>query len=86
MGLLNKIVLELYHFLRVVIFTILCLPRDIQGAAILRKIKRKLKYVDRQNPSVSDYFLQWVSKTPNKPLIVYNDVVWTFKEVIETIS
>ena len=82
MDFIKKLATEIYHLIRIVVFTILTLPRDISGAIIFKKIKTKLRYIDTQNISVSDYYLQWVSKQPNKPLILYNDIVWTFKDVI----
>lgn len=81
MTFLRNVSQKVITFLRVVLFTILCLPRDIGGAVVLKKLKKKLSYLDKKNPSVSDYFIRWVSETPNKPVIIYNDVVWTFQEV-----
>ena len=63
MSFLAKFFQEIFHFVRVLIFTILQLPRDLKGAFILKSIKKKLKYIEKNNLSVSDYYIKWVSIT-----------------------
>ena len=66
MGLINKFFQEIFHFIRVFIFTILTLPRDLKGALVLRNIKKKLRYIEKNNLSVSDYCIKWVSNLIRK--------------------
>ncbi len=62
MGLFRKFFREIFHFVRVFIFTILTITRDLKGALVLKGIKKKLKYIEKNNLTVSDYYINWVSK------------------------
>lgn len=42
-----------------------------------------VKKLQRQNASIGDVFQEFVSKTPEKPCLVLDDRVWTFREVNE---
>jgi len=78
MNFLKTIVLEIFHFIRIAIFTVLTLRRDLKGAKVLKKIKKKLNYIEKYDICVADYFIKFVSEHPNKPLIIFNESIWTF--------
>ena len=78
MSFLRKVLLEIYHFVRIITFTILNLNRDVKGARVLKNIKKKLNYIDKKDICVADYFIKFVGEQPNKPLIIFNETIWTF--------
>lgn len=47
------------------------------------KILYMVKKLQRQNASIGDVFQEFVSKTPEKPCLVLDDRVFTFREVNE---
>jgi len=57
------------------------LPRDISALLLLHQIKKKLAIIDKTHTSVSDHYSKWLSKQPDKPCIIFNETIWTFRDV-----
>lgn len=47
------------------------------------KILYMVKRLQRRNVTIGDVFQEFVSKTPEKPCLVYEDQSWSFREVNE---
>ena len=73
--------LKIFYYLKLIFYILLKLPRDIRGAIVYRKIKQKTEECDKKNYAVQDVFSKWVKKQPNKPFIIFNDEILTFKDV-----
>ena len=78
----NQVFYSIFKFFKYVFFSILTLRRDVKGLLLLARTKRKISYMDKNQPSVAQVFSKWVKKQPNKEFIVFNDTIWTFQEVI----
>jgi hypothetical protein len=48
------------HILKIIICTLLTLPRDFLGLLIFFKIKKKTYFNDKNEVCVSDIFKKWV--------------------------
>lgn len=74
---------KIYYILKFIFYILVNLPRDLRGALLYQKIKRKLKDYDKTNPSLDKVFSQWVKTQPEKPLFHFNDETVTFKQVCQ---
>lgn len=55
-------------------------PSYFSGLRVLITVNLRVKYNLRKNRTVSKIFDENVCKYPNKPFIIFNDKLWTFKE------
>lgn len=72
---------QFFYYLKFIFYIIANLPRDLKGAILYQKIKRKLKYHDKKNSPVHHVFSQWVKTQPDNVLFRFNDENLTFKQV-----
>lgn len=72
---------QFFYYLKFIFYIIINLPRDLKGAVLYQKIKRKLKYYDKKSSPVHDVFSRWVNIQPDKVLFRFNDENMTFKQV-----
>ena len=73
---------KIFRALKFIFYSILTLRRDISCLYKLGQVKRKIDFFEKNPLSVSQVFNKWVKKQPNKECIVFDDKIWTFKDVI----
>ncbi len=78
---LTNLMSNVLDFFNVILYTLLNIRRDLVALYILKKVKRKIRYIDEKNCSVSEYYSKWFREQPKKKCIVYNDTTWTFEDV-----
>lgn len=59
------------------------LPRDLRGLYLLITLKYKIKRLTKANANLPSLFAQTVARHPNKAAFLYEDRVWTFRDVDE---
>lgn len=62
-------------------YTVKNLPRDLNGLITLTKLKKKLRQLDTKHENVEQFFAKWVRQQPEKACIIFNDTIWTFRDV-----
>jgi hypothetical protein len=55
--------------------------RDLVGVKKLIAVKDLLNRFEKDNTNTAERFACLVKQQPNKPCIVFNDVIWTFQQV-----
>jgi solute carrier family 27 (fatty acid transporter), member 1/4 len=77
-----NILKSIVNFFRVLFYAILMMPRDVRTIFLLLKILKKASAYDKKKTSVSQIFTKWVKEQPNKACFIFNDQIWTFRDVI----
>lgn len=57
--------------------------RDLFGLWLVFKIESRLKRIEQSQIVLDDIFEGWVRSQPNKPCIIFNEQIWTFKDVMK---
>lgn len=71
----------LCSFLRAVYDFCFAIYRDIYGAALLVRTRLRMKQFDRRNANVFETFAKIVRKQPFKTCLIFENRIWTFKDV-----
>lgn len=58
------------------------LPRDLKGVYVITKIESTQQKYDKERKTVPKLFFENVKKTPNKPCLIFENITWTFQDVI----
>lgn len=66
------------NFLKIIINTA---SRDLKSLYRLIKTKVALYLIKKNNSTIPQLFLQTVKRHPNRPAILFEDQVWTFKDL-----
>jgi hypothetical protein len=74
----------LSYYFNLVLYYLKLIKRDLRLIFLFLKAQRQLKSFDeeKENVRVSDMFKTLVKKHPNKACIIFNEQIWTFKDVI----
>ena len=70
-----------YSFLSFIYDFLFAIYRDIMGTRMLIKTTKRLAKFEKENSTVFEEFQKNVKKSPNKACILFDDQVWTFKDV-----
>lgn len=56
--------------------------RDVLGTILLMRTRRRLNRFQKQNSNVYNEFCKLVRSQPDKACVIFNDQIWTFRDVI----
>lgn len=78
---LNLLIAKLLSMLNNVREILSAILRDLLGLWLVFTIETKLKRLETTGKVLDDMFDRWAREQPDKPCIIFNDSVWTFRDV-----
>lgn len=73
---------KLFYFFNLINQYLIAIYRDLLGIRLFIDIKSTLKKFQNDHSNTFREFEKLVKKHPNKACIIFDDKIWTFKDVL----